>query len=227
MKERSLYRNAVLLAGVLFAQDSAQSDSLFGLPDGALARLGIGSNTASVLSVSFSPDGARLASGSGDDTVRLWEVATGQQQAVLEGHTAHVSSVSFSPDGLTLASGSNDGTTLLWDMSPFVTPPITAVESSASPLPAHTALLANYPNPFNSRTRIAYRLAAPGLVRLDVYNALGQPVRALVDQFQAAGEYQVSWDARDQQGAIVAVGVYLTRLRYLDGMQTRRLLYLK
>ena len=87
------------------------------------------------------------------------------------------------------------------------------------------ARLASYP--FNSRTHIAYRLAVPGSVRLSVYNALGQPVRALVEEFQDAGAYQVAWDARDEQGASVSSGVYLTRLHHAHGMQTRRLLYLK
>ena len=67
-----------------------------------------------VLSVSFSPDGSTLASGSWDNTVRLWAVATGEAIATLEGHTSWVHSVSFSPDGATLASGSEDGTVRLW-----------------------------------------------------------------------------------------------------------------
>ena len=67
-----------------------------------------------VYSVSFSPDGATLASGSLDGTVRLWAVATGEAIATLEGHTDGVYSVSFSPDGATLASGSLDGTVRLW-----------------------------------------------------------------------------------------------------------------
>ena len=185
-------------------------------------------HTSWVWSVAFSPDGLTLASGSYDGTVRLWDVATGQQQAILEGHAWLVESVAFSPDGGRLASGSEDGTILLWDMAPYVTPSTpTAIDAASPSLPTQTALLANYPNPFNSRTQIAYRLAAPGLVRLDIYNALGQPVRALVEQFQAAGEYQVPWDARDQQGATVAAGVYLARLRHPNGMRTRRLLYLK
>ena len=90
-----------------------------------------------------------------------------------------------------------------------------------------TMLAPNAPNPFNTSTQIAYHLAAPGPVRLEIYNALGQPVRTLVDQVQTAGMYQVHWDACDQGGAAVAAGVYITRLHHPSGVQTRRLLYLK
>ena len=94
-------------------------------------------------------------------------------------------------------------------------------------LPTTSGLDPNFPNPFNASTQIAYRLAAPGLARLEIYNILGQSVRTLVNQFQPAGFYQVRWDARDQRGSALAAGVYLTRLRHPDGAQTRRLLYLK
>ncbi len=73
--------------------------------------------TSSVLSVSFSSDGATLASGSWDGTVKLWDVATGEAIATLEGHTNGVRSVLFSSDGTTLASGSWDGTVKLWDVA--------------------------------------------------------------------------------------------------------------
>ena len=68
-----------------------------------------------VSSVSFSPDGNTLASGSRDKTVRLWDATTGSPLRTLTGHTSLVSSVSFSPDGNTLASGSRDNTVRLWD----------------------------------------------------------------------------------------------------------------
>ena len=51
-----------------------------------------------VLSVAFSPDGSRLASGSDDRTVRVWNVATGQVEQTLEGHSDTVLSVAFSRD---------------------------------------------------------------------------------------------------------------------------------
>ena len=66
-----------------------------------------------VYSVCFSPDGRRLASGSNDETVRLWDVETGACVRTLEGH-GFVFSVCFSPDGRMGASGSADGTVRLW-----------------------------------------------------------------------------------------------------------------
>ncbi len=69
------------------------------------------------LSMSYSPDGRTLASGSDDNTVILWDVNTGEERRTLTGHTDWVRSVSFSPDGRTLASGGWDGTIRLWDVN--------------------------------------------------------------------------------------------------------------
>ena len=68
-----------------------------------------------VTSVSFSPDGTTIASGSRDKTVRLWDGNTGRHIRTLSGHTWVVWSVSFSPDGTTIATGSWDKTVGLWD----------------------------------------------------------------------------------------------------------------
>ena len=77
-----------------------------------------------VYSVAFSPDGNTLASGTEDDTVRLWDAVTGKHKRTLKGHTTTVfghsgavHSVAFSPDGSTLASGSGDQTIRLWDVA--------------------------------------------------------------------------------------------------------------
>ena len=68
-----------------------------------------------VRSVCFSPDGKQLASGSSDNTVRLWNAETGVRVKTLEGHSSAVWSVCFiSPDGKQVASGSDDRTVRVW-----------------------------------------------------------------------------------------------------------------
>jgi WD40 repeat protein len=75
-----------------------------------------------VNSIAFSPNGKLLASGSEDNTIKLWEVKTGATLRTLKkrwwrkGHDAPVRSVAFSPDGKILASGSDDNTVKLWDI---------------------------------------------------------------------------------------------------------------
>ncbi|KAM6506442.1 hypothetical protein FSOLCH5_013423 [Fusarium solani] len=68
-----------------------------------------------VWSVAASADGQRLASGSVDCTVKVWDAATGACMQTLEGHGSWVSSVAFSADGQQLASGSGDKTVKVWD----------------------------------------------------------------------------------------------------------------
>jgi len=82
---------------------------------GTALRKILAGHQAGVTSIAVSPDGQRLASGSSDETVRLWDAQTGAELRRLEGHTNNVKSVSFSPDGQRLASGSSDETVRLWD----------------------------------------------------------------------------------------------------------------
>ncbi|MDE0634680.1 MAG: WD40 repeat domain-containing protein [Candidatus Poribacteria bacterium] len=75
--------------------------------------------------VVFSPCGRYLASGSWWNktdkvSIRLWDVATGENIHTFWGHTTDVQDLAFSPDGNILASSSYDGTILLWDMKPFI-----------------------------------------------------------------------------------------------------------
>jgi WD40 repeat protein len=67
-----------------------------------------------VYSVAFSPDGTRIASGSFDNTIKLWDAATGAELRTLTGHTNVVNSVAFSPDGTRIYSRSIQEV-LVWD----------------------------------------------------------------------------------------------------------------
>ncbi|KIM20496.1 hypothetical protein M408DRAFT_81933 [Serendipita vermifera MAFF 305830] len=70
----------------------------------------------SVYSVCFSLGGKRIASGSADRTIRVWDAETGEVVAgPLQGHTGTVFSVAFSPDGRRIVSGSDDTTIRVWD----------------------------------------------------------------------------------------------------------------
>ncbi len=74
-------------------------------------------HTSDVTSVTYSPDGRRIATSSYDMTVKLWETETGQEVFTLRGHTGGVNSVAFSPDGQRLATGSIDLTAKIWDVA--------------------------------------------------------------------------------------------------------------
>lgn len=70
-----------------------------------------------IASIAFTSDSKLVASGSWDNTIRIWDVQTGAQIRTLTGHTKSVTSVAFSPNGRLLASGSTDYTARIWDVS--------------------------------------------------------------------------------------------------------------
>src|SRR5258706_5865762 len=64
--------------------------------------------------IAFSPDGRQLVSGSGDDTIQLWNIQTGALLQVMLGHNNHVLSLAYSPNGMFIASGSSDNSVRIW-----------------------------------------------------------------------------------------------------------------
>ena len=102
----------------------------------------------------------------------------------------------------------------------------------ASLMPKASALLPNYPNPFNPETWIPYQLANPAEVTVTIYTANGAVVRTLDFGHRRAGSYASQsraayWDGRNAQGEPVASGVYFYTLTAGDFAATRKMLILK
>ena len=102
----------------------------------------------------------------------------------------------------------------------------------ASLLPKETALLANYPNPFNPETWIPYQLAAPADVTLRIHAVDGTLVRTLSLGHKATGTYQsrnraAYWDGKNEVGEPIASGVYFYTLTADDFTATRKMLIRK
>ena len=99
-------------------------------------------------------------------------------------------------------------------------------------IPQETALLANYPNPFNPETWIPYQLAAPAEVTLTIYDMNGSNGSAFEMGHQAAGMYQnrsraLYWDGRNGRGESVASGIYFYTLKADEFTATRKMLIRK
>jgi len=95
------------------------------------------------------------------------------------------------------------------------------------PLPDKFLLSQNYPNPFNPTTEIKYTLPKDCHVELIIYNALGQKVKTLVDQFQNAGQQIVQWNSRDDRDNRVASGVYFYKIRAGEFSASKKMTVLK
>jgi len=88
---------------------------------------------------------------------------------------------------------------------------VTSVE--ATPAPWASALLKNYPNPFNPVTKVQFRLSQDAQMSLRVYDVHGRLVRTLINSYLAAGLRTVAWDGKDDGGRAVASGTYFLRLQ--------------
>lgn len=92
-------------------------------------------------------------------------------------------------------------------------PHATAVRALETTVPSRVALGRNYPNPFNSVTRIPYALPLAGRVEVTVFDMLGREVVRLADEVKGAGYWESVWDGTDSAGRRVGSGIYFYRLK--------------
>jgi hypothetical protein len=142
----------------------------------------------------------------------------------------HVVGVYINPDGISVPSNLADGYIPLSEDDDLIDFPV-------------TALLGNFPNPFNPYTTIGFTVGAGfasiqsasnagvGLVAthvtLDIFNIRGQRVRTLVSGIKEPGHHSVTWDSTDDRGQSVSSGIYFYRLKVGDFVETQRMLLLK
>lgn len=94
-------------------------------------------------------------------------------------------------------------------------------------IPTEFNLAQNYPNPFNAQTEIAFSLASPGIVKLEVFDITGRLVRRLVDTSLSAGSHKIIWDGKNDNREIVSTGIYFYKLSTPDKSITRNMTLLK
>ncbi len=159
-----------------------------------------------------------------------WVAISGDMVAVSAHNTPN-------PDHAATNRGHGTAAYVYNSVEDFGTPPFLAVEPFGLRVTTlgrvkRTALLQNFPNPFNPETWLPYRLAADAPVTLRIYNVRGQLTRELNLGAQKAGGYLTRetaayWDGRDQIGETVSSGIYFYTLHAGTFQATRRMLILK
>lgn len=104
----------------------------------------------------------------------------------------------------------------------------TSISSATGALiPKKFQLYQNYPNPFNSATQIAYDLPATGLVKVVIYNLMGQKIRTLVNEIQPGGTYKLKWDGTTENAVPVASGLYYCHIQFRKQAILKKMIFLQ
>ena len=170
-----------------------------------------------------------------DHNVRFWDVSTQALDHSFRIPDSHLSSdesiesLAFSDNGKLMAIGGSDGTVYIYEWTGGSAP--AAPPQEAEPTQP-TALLSNYPNPFNPETWIPYQLAEPAEVTVTIHSSDGKLVRTLELGQMPAGAYSdkdraAYWDGQNEQGEPVASGVYFYTLTAGDFSATRKMVIRK
>jgi hypothetical protein len=94
-------------------------------------------------------------------------------------------------------------------------------------IPTEFNLYQNYPNPYNSATRIEYDLPINSMVSLKIYNLLGQEVVCLKDEMQNPGHYSLIWNGHNNQNNPLSSGIYIYILETQEFKKIKKMILLK
>ena len=104
---------------------------------------------------------------------------------------------------------------------------ITDVDGNPTVMPLTYELGNCYPNPFNPTTEIEYAIPVSNHVSIDVFNAVGQKVKTLVNRYMTAGTYRATWDGMDDNGNTMPSGVYFYKMTSSHFNSVKRMILLK
>lgn len=121
----------------------------------------------------------------------------------------------------------NDGDLVGVDGVKLVGFQFTSVEIISNEIPTEFDLSYNYPNPFNPTTSFRYALAQSRNVKIIVYDVNGSKITELVNNYQNAGTYEVTWNGKNDFGKQVASGTYIYQINAGDFSRTRKMILLK
>ncbi|MCF7858646.1 MAG: T9SS type A sorting domain-containing protein [Candidatus Cloacimonetes bacterium] len=113
------------------------------------------------------------------------------------------------------------------DIGQILNIPITMEVYANIPPVEKLSLSQNYPNPFNPFTKIDYKVPQAGKISIKIYNASGQYVKTLVNDFKQTGEYYTYWDGTDERNRKVSSGVYFYQLNSNKSAKAKKMILIK
>lgn len=108
-----------------------------------------------------------------------------------------------------------------------VLPGVTSVDKYDNSVPDKFMLTQNYPNPFNPFTNFRYSIPQAENVKVSIYNINGEIVAEVVNEFQSAGTYEVSWNGKNSLGQQLASGTYIYKVQAGDYVSSKKMILLK
>jgi hypothetical protein len=94
-------------------------------------------------------------------------------------------------------------------------------------VPTATALMQNFPNPFNPSTTLAFDMAQAGHVTIQIYSVSGRLIRTLINERRDAGRHSVEWNGMDASGSSVPSGIYFYRMKASGYEATKKMILVR